>query len=217
MLAMRVHIIRIYWRFSGRSCWKGSCKYRNGIDRIVHIIVQEQQVIRMKKSWIILGVLIAGAIACGALALLYILPLDFSESSPVQPLFFSHKLHAGVHGIDCRYCHRHVADSRIAGIPSVEDCRSCHLYIAAESTEIIKLMNYWEKQDSIPWVRVNHLPDHVYFPHMLHIRAKIDCSHCHGDVRSMERITRKVSPKMGWCLDCHRTHKASIDCWTCHI
>jgi len=78
-------------------------------------------------------------------------------------------------------------------------------------------MEYWDKQVPIPWVRVNGLPDHVYFPHMMHIRARIDCSVCHGQVSSMERISRTASLKMGWCLGCHRQHKASIDCWTCHI
>jgi hypothetical protein len=60
------------------------------------------------------------------------------------------------------------------------------------------------------------VPDHVYFPHMMHIRAGLVCSGCHGDVAAMERITRSVKLNMGWCLDCHRKHKASIDCWTCH-
>lgn len=171
----------------------------------------------MKSSWLIGGPVIASGAIATVIILLYILPLDFSESSPVQPIFFSHKVHAGVHEISCRYCHRHVTDSRLAGIPSVADCRSCHLYISMEAPQIKKLMNYWDKREPIPWVRVNTLPDHVYFPHMMHIRARIDCSHCHGEVASMERITRAASLKMGWCLGCHRTHKASIDCWTCHI
>lgn len=171
----------------------------------------------MSKSWIIAGTICAGAIVSGILILLYILPLEFSASTPVQPIPFSHKLHAGVNGIHCRYCHRQVADSRLAGIPSVADCRSCHLYISQDAPQIKILMGYWYRQEPIAWVKVNTLPDHVYFPHMMHIRASIDCSHCHGNVASMEQITRTASLKMGWCLGCHRTHKASIDCWTCHI
>lgn len=154
----------------------------------------------------------------GMLALLlYLLPLDFSDATPLQPISFSHKLHAGEHAIDCRYCHRHVAVSRLAGIPAVADCRACHLYISQAAPEIKKLTGYWDKREPIAWVRVNALPDHVYFPHKMHIRAGIDCSHCHGNVAAMERITRTANLKMGWCLGCHRTHKASIDCWTCHI
>jgi len=171
----------------------------------------------MKTSWISGGLISAGIAACSAVAFLYILPLDVRERSPVQPISFSHKLHADAHAIPCLYCHRNASISRIAGIPAVADCRACHLYISPESPEIKKLMEYWEKQVPIPWVRVNSLPDHVYFPHMMHIRARIGCSVCHGQVSAMERISRTVSLKMGWCLECHRQHKASIDCWTCHI
>jgi len=171
----------------------------------------------MKKSWLICGlVCTAGAVAV-TLILMYSLPLDFKERSPTQPITFSHKLHAGSNGMPCLYCHRSAQTSRIAGIPAVADCRACHRYISTESPEISKLIGYWDRQEPIAWVRVNSLPDHVYFPHMMHIRAGVDCSVCHGQVASMERISRTASLKMGWCLNCHRQHKASIDCWACHI
>lgn len=171
----------------------------------------------MKRSWLISGLVCASGAVVAALILMYILPLDFKERSPVQPISFSHKLHAGANGIPCLYCHRYATNSRLAGIPALADCRACHLYISPEAPQIRKLMGYWDRQESIAWVRVNSLPDHVYFSHMMHIRAKIDCAACHGAVAAMERITRTASLKMGWCLDCHRQHKASIDCWTCHI
>ena len=171
----------------------------------------------MKLSWLIGALVCAAGAVAAVLILMYILPLDFLERSPVQPLAFSHKLHAGSNGIPCLFCHRYAEKSRLAGIPSVSDCRACHLYITPEAPQIKKLMNYWNKREPIAWVRVNGLPDHVYFPHMMHIRAKIDCTVCHGEVAAMERISRTASLKMGWCLGCHRQHKASIDCWTCHI
>ncbi|MFA7405918.1 MAG: cytochrome c3 family protein [Pelobacteraceae bacterium] len=171
----------------------------------------------MKKTWFILVVVCSGAALCGALVLLYILPLDFREHSPVQPIAFSHAVHAGSNAIPCRYCHRSVDKSLLAGIPSVMECRACHLYIAPESPEIKKVMHYWETKEPVPWVRVNSLPDHVYFPHMMHVRAGIECSVCHGQVAGMERVSRTATLKMGWCLGCHRLHRASIDCWTCHI
>jgi len=168
-------------------------------------------------SWLIAGLFCMVAALIAGMVLMYILPLDFSERSPVQPLIFSHKLHAGANGIPCLYCHHHADKSPVAGIPALADCRACHLYISPEAPEIKKLMGYWDRQEPIAWARVNNLPDHAYFPHMMHIRAKIDCSICHGQVAAMERISRTASLKMGWCLDCHRQHKASIDCWTCHI
>jgi hypothetical protein len=142
---------------------------------------------------------------CG-LALLYNLPLDTRDPSPRQPLPFSHQLHAGDYQIDCRFCHRHVEAGPVAGIPDLALCRVCHLHIATENPAIMQLMAFWERQEPIPWVRLHQLPDH-----------RIDCRHCHGEVREMAQLKRVASLKMGWCLNCHRDNQASIDCWTCHI
>ena len=171
----------------------------------------------MKISWLISGLVVAAIGIVAGLALMYLLPLDFSDRSPTQPLAFSHKVHAGTNGIQCLFCHRFAPKSPVAGIPSVATCRSCHLFIATNAPEIRKLTGYWDKQEPIPWIRVYRLPDHVYFPHMMHIHANLECTACHGEVATMDRITRSVPLKMGWCLNCHRQHKASIDCWTCHI
>lgn len=171
----------------------------------------------MKKSWLIAALILVVLAGAAGMAVLYLLPLDTRERSPVQPLAFSHKVHAGTNGIPCLYCHRNAPKSPVAGIPAVADCRACHLYISPEAPEIKKLIGYWDKKEPIPWVRVYWLPDHVYFPHMMHVRARLACTTCHGEVTTMDRITRSVHLNMGWCLGCHRQHKASIDCWTCHI
>ncbi len=170
----------------------------------------------MKKSWVVVGLIIAVGAAVAGLALMYILPLDLRDRSPLQPIAFSHKLHAGDNGIQCLFCHRLAPRSPVAGIPAVADCRACHQFISPNAPEIMKLTGFWERREPIPWVRVFSVPDFVYFPHMMHIRAQLDCTRCHGQVAAMERITRSVSLKMGWCLECHRQHRASIDCWTCH-
>ena len=171
----------------------------------------------MKRSWFFAGLTLAAVAAVAGMILLYSLPLDFRALSPVQPLAFSHKLHAGDNGIPCLYCHRSAPRSPVAGIPAVADCRACHQFISPNAPEIKKLMGFWENREPIPWVRVHWLPDHVYFPHMMHVRAGLACTVCHGEVAAMERITRTASLKMGWCLNCHRQHHTSIDCWTCHI
>jgi hypothetical protein len=170
----------------------------------------------VKLSWLIAGLAAASLAAVAALAFLYVLPLDLRDRSPVQPIAFSHTVHAGESGIPCLYCHRHAPRSRVAGIPTVGDCRACHLFIARDAPEITKLMQYWERKEPIPWIRVYGVPDHVYFPHMMHLRAGLACAACHGDVAAMERITRTTKLTMGWCMECHRKKKASIDCWTCH-
>ena len=170
----------------------------------------------MKISWLISGLVAAAVVIAAGMALMYFLPLDFGDRSPVQPIAFSHKVHAGDNAIHCLFCHRFASKSPIAGIPAVATCRSCHQFISPDAPEIRKLTGYWDNRKPIPWVRVYRLPDHVYFPHMMHIRANLACSTCHGEVEAMVRITRSVKLKMGWCLNCHKQHSASIDCWTCH-
>ncbi len=170
----------------------------------------------MKLLWLIGGLAAAAVTVAAVSAFLYILPLDLRDRSPIQPIAFSHKIHAGDNAIPCLFCHRGVPKSPSAGIPAVADCRACHLFIAQNAPEIKKLMTYWDKKEPIPWVRVYRVPDHVYFPHKMHIRAGLVCAACHGNVAAMQRITRSVKIRMGWCLNCHRQHKASIDCWTCH-
>ncbi len=171
----------------------------------------------MNKLSLLLVLVVLGALGTVALVLLYNLPYDGRDRAPQQPIAFSHQTHAGTLAIDCRFCHRQATISTTAGIPEVETCRSCHRFIAKEHPEVKKLLDYWERQEPIPWVRVHQLPDHVYFPHRMHLRAGVECASCHGEVAQMERVRRAASLKMGWCLDCHREHRASIDCWTCHI
>jgi len=162
--------------------------------------------------------------------------LYFSDLDPVQPIPFSHKIHAGTNKIPCMYCHIYAEKSRHAGVPNVKRCMGCHSIIKTDSPLIQKLASYWEKKEPIPWVKVYNLPDHVYFPHKRHVKAGVPCQRCHGDVANMDRISRQtvligipyvsVSPlKMGWCLDCHTNEaqtyigtpvKNGADCWTCH-
>jgi hypothetical protein len=170
----------------------------------------------VKISWLIAGLAAAVAVLVAGLAFMYYLPLDLRDRSPIQPIAFSHKKHGGDNGIPCLFCHRSAKKSAVAGIPAVADCRACHLFIARDAPEIKKLMEYWDNKEPVPWVRVYGVPDHVYFPHMMHLRAGLVCATCHGEVATMERITRSIKLNMGWCLNCHRQHKASIDCWTCH-
>lgn len=123
---------------------------------------------------------------------------------PVQPIHYSHKLHAGDLGIDCRYCHSGVETERNAGIPPVQVCMNCHNMIGKDNPNLAPLREAWETGKPIQWVRVHDLPDYAYFNHAMHIRAQIGCESCHGNVSQMEVVTRMEPLSMGWCLDCHR-------------
>ena len=149
--------------------------------------------------------------------------------SPIQPIHFSHRIHAGSNGVDCKFCHSSARVSKHAGIPSLNVCMNCHLNIAAVADttateeyskafydgEIQKLYDavgwdaaeqkYTGKTQPVKWVRIHNLPDFAYFNHSQHVSvAGIECQTCHGPVQTYE-IQKQFAPlTMGWCIDCHR-------------
>jgi len=123
---------------------------------------------------------------------------------PKQPVPYSHKLHAGDLGLDCRYCHSQVETSAAAGVPPTQTCMNCHKLILPESEKLLLVRESWSKRLPIQWVRVHDLPDFVYFDHSVHLNAGVGCASCHGNVAQMEVVTQKEPLSMSWCLDCHR-------------
>ena len=151
------------------------------------------------------------------------------EYAPIQPIHFSHKIHAGDNEINCKYCHSAARVSKNAGIPSLNVCMNCHKSVSevAETTatpeyskefydeQIQKLytavgwdsetQSYTGKSQPVKWVRIHNLPDFVYFNHSQHVTvAGIECQTCHGPVEGYE-VQKQFAPlTMGWCIDCHR-------------
>ncbi|CAI8377914.1 MAG: Menaquinone reductase, multiheme cytochrome c subunit [Flavobacterium sp. SCGC AAA160-P02] len=152
---------------------------------------------------------------------------------PVQPIAFSHKIHAGENKIDCQYCHSSAKHSKHSGIPSVNVCMNCHMNIneVAEGTEVeyndiilrkkeldqeiqkIYTAAGWDAENlkytgdtkPIKWIRLHNLPDHVNFVHAQHVTvAGVDCKQCHGPVDTMDEMYQYSPLTMGWCIDCHR-------------
>ncbi len=138
------------------------------------------------------------------------------EEAPDQPIAFSHKKHVGELELECTVCHENVDRSIHASVPPVATCMSCHEGVATDKPEIQKLTKYWLDKEPIPWAQVHKVKDHVYFTHKRHIKAGLDCANCHGEVAVMEKIRRVSSLKMGWCVDCHKSKNAPLDCYTCH-
>jgi cytochrome c551/c552 len=153
------------------------------------------------------------------------------DYAPLQPIHYSHKIHAGENGIDCKYCHSSARTSKHSGIPSLNVCMNCHKSIAEfvgdpDSTyvdyskdfytaEIQKLYDAvgWDKDKQmysgktkpVKWVRIHNLPDHVYFNHAQHVTVGgIECQKCHGPVENYEIMKQYAPLTMGWCIDCHR-------------
>jgi len=154
---------------------------------------------------------------------------------PVQPIHYSHKIHAGANKIECKYCHSSVRVSKHSGIPSLNVCMNCHKNISEYNgeediengydkefytKEIKKLYAavgwdennqvYTGKTQPVKWVRIHNLPDHVYFNHAQHVEVgKIECQKCHGPVEDMEIMYQHSPLTMGWCLNCHK--ESNID------
>ncbi len=123
---------------------------------------------------------------------------------PLQPVAYSHKLHAGDLDIDCRYCHVFVESSAVATIPPTKVCMNCHTLVGINSDKLKPVRESWVGGRPIEWVRVHELPGYAYFDHSLHLNAGVGCVSCHGRVDRMEVVSQEESLSMGWCLDCHR-------------
>ena len=165
---------------------------------------------------------------------------DEELEGPVQPIEFSHEIHAGSAedgdlGIPCLYCHSAAEVSQHATIPAVSTCMGCHVHVAEGRTEgsaaeIAKLRDYHAKGESIPWIRIHNLPEYVQFKHFRHINAGVECQECHGQVEEMNRVyltpdtvlrpssgfLPAAKLEMGWCMDCHLERGAADDCSACH-
>lgn len=159
------------------------------------------------------------------------------DYQPEQPIFYSHKVHAGKNQINCLYCHGGAFEGKHANIPSVNVCMNCHMSIAeyageklyredgseVNGTEEIKKLYeasgwdpaakaYTKPGKAIEWVKIHNLPDHVYFNHSQHTKAgKQQCQTCHGEITKMDEVYQFADLSMGWCVNCHRETKVDFN------
>ena len=124
--------------------------------------------------------------------------------APEQPVPYSHKLHAGLLGIDCRYCHQNVERSPHASVPDTNTCMNCHAQVKKDSPNLEAVRKSVANNTPIPWIKVHMLPQFAYFNHEAHLRAGVGCVSCHGRVDKMDVVRQAEPLSMGWCLDCHR-------------
>lgn len=166
---------------------------------------------------LIIPLLLTGFLLFGVLIVAGIgLHWYLNESKPQQPIAYNHKLHLEEVGLECDNCHQYADKSPRAGIPAMEICMECHESVAVDNPEIKKLKNYWDKKEPVPWVKVHVQPWHVYFTHKRHIKANIECTYCHGEIKAMGTVRKVRSLEMGWCVTCHRENNAPTDCLICH-
>lgn len=169
-----------------------------------------------KRVWMATAVFVLIGTVAAAIGLLYSKGSADLIGADTQPLLFSHELHAGRLQVDCLFCHRFAEQSTAAGIPSMQLCMGCHQNLAAETDHTVALLDHWEQQAPVSWVRLQRVPDFVYFTHERHLAHGLQCATCHGHVDHMPYTPRAATYEMGWCLSCHQERGASRDCWTCH-
>jgi hypothetical protein len=127
-----------------------------------------------------------------------------------QPIPFSHAVHAGGLGLDCRFCHAGVERTASAGMPSAETCLGCHERVWNVAAQFVPLRAAVARGVPVEWASVSRLPDHVRFDHAAHFQAGVGCGTCHGTVRDMPRTARAETLSMAFCLDCHRDPTAHL-------
>ena len=136
-----------------------------------------------------------------------------------QPLEFPHDIHAGKQIACTDYCHEAVSTGPVAGLPSVRTCMICHSTIATDRPRIQQLTAMRERGEDFVWQRVYGYPKeaHVRFNHAPHIRAKVECTTCHGNIAGGTVAQHNVDLTMGFCVNCHNERKASVDCLVCQF
>ncbi len=129
---------------------------------------------------------------------------------PIQPVPFSHRIHAGELGMDCRYCHNTVEYADKAAIPPTQTCFNCHSQIHKDSPNVAPLLESYVTGMPMLWNRVHDEPDFVYFSHQAHVARGVSCVECHGRIDKMEVVQQQERLSMGWCLACHRDPEARV-------
>lgn len=130
--------------------------------------------------------------------------------APIQPVPFSHALHAGKLGMDCRYCHNTVEEAAFAAIPATATCMNCHTNILPDSPRLAKVRESFSTGKPMDWVKIHDLPDFVTFNHAIHVNMGVGCVTCHGRIDKMEVVTQAKTLSMSWCLDCHRAPEKNL-------
>jgi len=158
--------------------------------------------------------LIAGAAALG-------MGIGLRGPRVDQPIAFNHAVHIEDASLECIACHQDAPTSTFAGIPSKTVCLDCHDSEdeAGDNPEKDKLFAFEDEDTDIPWRRVTLDRPDVFFSHRRHVTAaKLECTECHRDQKSLTAPPRRVHLvlTMTECVQCHAEHGMPEDCIRCH-
>jgi Cytochrome c7 and related cytochrome c len=133
-------------------------------------------------------------------------PVTGQGHTELQPVpLFSHQIHVTGLQIDCRYCHYTVERAAAAGMPSSTTCLPCHNQVWRSGAPFAPIRASLASGRPVSWLRINRLPDYVFFNHAIHVNKGVGCETCHGRVDQMAVVRQAEPLTMSWCLDCH-TH-----------
>lgn len=155
------------------------------------------------------AVLVGGALTAGTT---YYLTPKYSRVGyqPIQPIAFSHEIHASQLGLDCRYCHNGVEKSWYSNIPSPSTCMNCHNQVLKDSPKLELVRESALNNKPIEWIQIHKTPDYVYFNHSVHVNRGVSCVKCHGQINHATEVRHEKSFTMTFCLDCHRDPASQI-------
>lgn len=193
--------VRRQLRFAVEETETGAAKDRSYGDELREFIIKNKIAVGIGTLVLVLAILVKGYFTLNDIGV-------YKNYQPSQPIEFPHSVHAGINGIDCKYCHNSVEKSKSAGLPTVNVCMNCHKGIQgntdAQKSQIAKIYaaagwdpegagKYTGKGEPIVWNKVHVLPDHVYFNHQQHVVVGgLDCKQCHGDMT--QESTARVVP-----------------------
>ena len=159
-------------------------------------------------AMMVVGVMLMGSAVGGGVWYYFSPKYTRVGYQPVQPVAFSHAIHAGQLAIDCRHCHSDVENSWYSNVPATATCINCHGptkgNILGDDPKLAMVRESAATGEPIPWVQVHKVPDYVYFNHSVHVNRGISCVHCHGRIDEMDEVRHDKPLSMTFCLDCHR-------------
>lgn len=159
---------------------------------------------------IIIYVIVLGSILSAATTYYWTNKYSNVGYAPIQPVPFSHALHNGQLGIDCRYCHSNVEKSGHANVPTSQTCMNCHNQIKTDSPLLAPVRESYASGKPVEWIKIHQVPDYVYFNHAVHVSRGISCVECHGQINEMEVVRQAEPLSMSFCLDCHRAPEKAL-------
>jgi len=159
---------------------------------------------------IIIGVLFTGTFVTAGVWYYFTPKYTRVGYQPIQPVAFSHAIHAGQLGMDCRYCHTGVEKSWFSNIPAASTCMNCHNQVLKDDPRLALVRESAASGKPIEWIQIHKLPDFAYFNHSVHVNRGLSCVECHGRIDQMDEVYHAKPFSMSFCLECHRNPAAKL-------